>query len=239
MRKSPLTLLLPTLLLPTLLLAQSREIVQIDQNGNTIPANSIATPTQISSLSSKAESSYTIATNVRARVEQCEAKVKNLSTNLVVTSTVYVQSVGGIPYDPSLQTLVIRAMDFVNNGADIEIVATVAQTPLVVPTVDWRIQLTGESEWENVQATVLEVPIPAGVDPSTVAKAYSFTFPKPPNSSSFFRIVDNSTGASGSGLYWLVYGAIWVDGMEGYTGMIGEHRSQGGILVNSTPLGGL
>lgn len=232
--------ILTLFLLPLALFSQPlREVVQIDEHGNTIPKNSIATPAQITTLTGKAESSYTIATNVRARVEQCEAKVKNLSTNLVVTSTVYVQSVGGIRYDPSLQTLVIRAMDFVNNGADIEIVATVAQTPLVVPTVDWRIQLTGESEWENVQATVLEVPIPAGVDPSTVTQAYSFTFPKPPNSSSFFRIVDNSTGVSGSGLYWLVYGAIWVDGMEGYTGWIGEHRCQGGIFVRSTPLGGL
>jgi hypothetical protein len=79
---------------------------------------------------------------------------------------------------------------------------------------------------------------------TNAAAAYLFTIPKPTNTSAFFRVVDNSTGASGSGLYWLVFGGIVVDGQMGLTGTItnivnsvtNTYQIRGGIVVNPTPL---
>jgi len=54
--------------------------------------------------------------------------------------------------------------------------------------------------------------------------------------------VDNSTGASGSGLWWIVFGGIWVDGKQGRTGTVTNGADvldfKGGILVEPDPIGG-
>jgi hypothetical protein len=158
------------------------------------------------------------------------------STNYVVTSTVYVQSIGGVPYDPSNQTIRVHSVQVVSTN--VEIIATVKQIPLVVPVLDWRQSLNGGG-WSNITAAVSEVDIPAGVEDAE--RAYKFTLSRPSNVSAFFRVVDNSTGASGSGLYWLVFGGIYVDGHKGWTGAItnnvgGVFQVRGGAVVNPNPL---
>lgn len=222
-------------------------IVQIDDAGNTLPTNSIATPAQVGSATAAAATTldaatatYDAATNAQAIAQAATDRVVLYSTNYVVTSTVYVQSIGGIPYDPSNQTINVTSIAVPSN---IVIVATLKQIPLIPPVLDWRIALdTGA--WSNITATATQIDIPEGI--TNAATAYQFELPKPAgaDASSFFRVVDNSTGASGSGLYWLVYGGIYVDGRRGYTGAItnivgsvtNTWQVRGGIVVDPDPL---
>ncbi len=217
----------------------AREVVQIADDGvTTIPPNSIATPAQTSNATVTAQEAYNVATGLAARAEMCVEKLRAYSTNSIVTSTVYVQSVGGVPYDPSNQTINVRS--FVVTTTNVSILATVKQTPLVPPVMDWRVALSGGA-WSNIAATVQTTDIPEGV--TNAAAAYLITLPRPDSGSSFFRVVDNSTGASGSGLWWVVFGGIAVDGKMGanciVTNGTDELRFVGGILVEPEPLGGL
>ena len=218
-------------------------VVLIDAAGNTRPAQSIATPGQVESATTTAEATLTEAQALQATASAAQATANTAlgrtalySTNYVVTSTVYVQSIGGVPYDPSNQTIRVHSVQIVSTN--VEIVATVKQIPLVVPVLDWRQSLNGGG-WSNITATVAEVAIPEGIEDAE--RAYKFTLPKPSDVSAFFRVVDNSTGASGSGLYWLVFGGIYVDGQKGWTGSItnntgGVFNVRGGAVVNPTPL---
>ncbi len=213
--------------------------VLIAQDGSTIPPNTVATPAQVEALSNETVSAHAAATNIEDRAASCVDKVRLYSTNYVVTSTVYVQSIGGVPYDPSNQT--IRVHSLTADAENVTILATVAQTPLVTPALDWRAAL-GTGTWSNLTATVAEVAVPDGA--TNAVKAYTFTLPRPDTGgSAFFRVVDNSTGASGSGLWWVVFGGIAVDGKLGRTGIVtngtDELRFVGGILVEPEPLGGL
>jgi len=214
-------------------------VVQVDDAGNTIPPNTIATPQQVEALDGKAADVHTASANLTERTASCADRVRLYGSNYVVTSTVYVQSIGGVPYDPSNQT--IRVHSLTADAESVTIIGTVKQTPLVPPVLDWRTAINA-GEWSNATATVQEVAIPAGV--TNAVKAYEFTLDRPDTAgSAFFRVVDNSTGASGSGLWWVVFGGIAVDGQLGLTRTVtngvDELRFVGGILVEPEPLGGL
>jgi len=219
------------------------KVVLINDAGDTRPAQSIATPGQVNTATSAAEATLieaqaleASALSAQAIASAAMARTALYSTNYVVTSTVYVQSIGGVPYDPSNQTIRVHSVQVMPAG--VQIVATVKQVPLIEPVLDWR-QSLNDGGWSNVTATVEEVSIPEGIEDAE--RAYKFTLPKPSNVSAFFRVVDNSTGASGSGLYWLVFGGIYVDGQKGWTGSItnntgGIFSVRGGAVVNPTPL---
>jgi len=238
------------LILPLGLLAATTnelgKVVLIDDAGNTKPAQSIATPGQVNTATDSAAATLAEAQALRADASNAlsvatsaAARTTLYRTNFVVTSTVYVQSIGGVPYDPSNQTIRVQSVAVV--GTNVQVVATVEQEPLVTPVLDWRQSLNGGA-WTNISATVAETDIPQGV--TNAVAAYLFTLPKPSNTSAFFRVVDNSTGVSGSGLYWLVFGGIIVDGREGMTGTItnivnsvtNTYQIKGGIVVKPTPL---
>lgn len=222
-------------------LAQDKFIVQIDEFGNTIPTNSVATPQQVTMLGLAASAASARANSLASKAQHCEESLLALGTNLVVTSTVYVRSIGGMRYDDSAQTITIRGIDV--GASNVTIVATVAQVPLVQPVLDWRASLT-DGGWTNIAATVSEVAIPQGV--TNAAAAYRFVLPRPDSDAQktvYFRVVDNSTGVSGSGLWWIVFGGIVVDGVPGITADIqlggDQLKIKGGIVVEATPLGEL
>lgn len=220
------------------LCATTNYVVQINEAGTqTIPPNTIATPAQVDAVEAGAQSAYAAATNALETAQACADAVTLYSTNYVVTSTVYVQSIGGVPYDPSNQTINVQSVSL--TPTEVRIVATVRQTPLVPPALDWRAAL-GAGVWSNITASVQETDIPSGV--TNAVKAYEFTLDRPDGGSAFFRVVDNSSGASGSGLWWIVFGGIAVDGQIGYSGTVtngtDELLFKGGILVENEPLGG-
>ena len=221
-------------------------VVLINAEGDTRPAQSIATPGQVSTATDAAEATLTEAQALQATATSAQTmatlalgRTALYSTNYVVSSTVYVQSIGGVPYDASNQTIRIHSVNIV--FANVVIIGTVKQVPLIAPVLDWRQSING-GMWSNITASVSEVSLPEGV--TNAVRAYSFSLPKPSETSAFFRIVDNSTGASGSGLYWLVFGGITVDGQRGMTGAItnvvggvtNRYLIRGGIVVNPTPL---
>ena len=245
-------LLLAALMLGTAYAATTNyagHVVQIDVNtGDTRPAQSIATPGQVSALSvesgeaaAAAAETRSIATAGMLSGSNALARTKLYSRHYQVTSTVFIRSVGGIPFDPSNQT--IRVYNFAKTNNDVHVYGTVTQNPLVPPVLDWRYALN-YGPWSNATATATEIAVPSGM--TNAVKAYRFDWTAPEGlSQAFFRIVDNSSGVSGSGLYWLVYGAIYVDGKKGWTGVmtnvVGSVTNtwtfQGGVLVQ--PLEGL
>lgn len=222
----------------------SREVVQISDDGTeTIPAQSIATPAQIADISDTATEAKSVGELALERAEECAEKVALYSTNYLVTSTVYVRSIGAVPYDPSNQT--INVSSFFVGDDTIEIIGTVRQIPIVMPSLDWRQTLGDSGAWSNISATVTETALPTNaVD---AIKAYKFVLPKPGGGSALFRIVDNSSGASGSGLYWVVFGCITVDGHKGATltitnvvdGATNTYQAVGGIITGPDPIGDL
>ena len=220
------------------LAAATNYVVQINADGSqTIPPHTIATPAQVDALGATAGEVHAAATNIETRAAECVDKVRLYGSNYVVTSTVYVQSIGGVPYDPSNQT--IRVHSLTADAESVTILATVAQAPLVTPALDWRAAL-GSGGWSNITASVQATDIPQGV--TNAAAAYLFTLDRPDSGSAFFRVVDNSTGASGSGLWWVVFGGITVDGHLGATCAVTNGTDVlnfvGGILVEPEPLGG-
>jgi hypothetical protein len=222
----------------------TRYVVQIAEDGiTTFPSNSIATPAQVSGVEAAAADAKGIAEAAAAQAQACADKVALFSTNYVVTSTVYVQSVGAVAYDASNQT--IRVHNISVTDTNVMILATVKQLPLVTPTIDWRQTAGAGGAWSSVVATAVSSTIPEGV--TDAAAAYLFSIVRPVGAtSSFFRVVDNSTGASGSGLYWVVFGGLVVDGHKGSSGIItnvvgsvtNTYRKVGGIIVEPEPLGG-
>lgn len=233
----------------SLIAATTNEIgkaVLIDDSGNTRPAQSIATPAQVNDATTTAETTLTeaqalqaTATAAQATASAALARTSQYRTNFVVTSTVYVQSIGGVPYNASNQTIRIHSVAVASSN--VVIVGSVKQVPLVAPVLDWRQSLNGGA-WSNITATVAITDIPEGV--TNAVRAYQFTLAKPDNTQAFFRIVDNSTGASGSGLYWLVFGGITVDGRAGATctltnvvqSVTNLYQVVGGIVVKPTPM---
>jgi hypothetical protein len=206
------------------------------------PSNTVATPAQVSQVEGTATEARGVAEAAAAMAAACASKVELFSSNYVVTSTVYVQSVGAVAYDPSNQTM--RVIGLSATATNLVIVATVAQLPLVPPALDWRQTLGSGGAWSSVTATVQSVDVPEGA--TNAVAAYAFTLARPDGGSAYFRVVDNSTGASGSGLYWVVFGGLVVDGHKGASGTITNvvgsvtnfYRKVGGIIVEPEPLGG-
>jgi hypothetical protein len=213
-------------------------------DGTTIyPTNSVATPSDVAALAGQAQEAADVSRVALESFGTCADMVRLYSTNYVVTSTVYVQSVGAVAYDASNQT--VRIQGITVTDTNITVLATVTQMPLVPPALDWRQTLGESGAWSNIAAAVQSVEIPVGV--TNAAAAYAFTMTRPTGGTAFFRVIDNSTGASGSGLYWVVFGGIYVDGHRGASGIITNvvgsvtnyYRSVGGIIVEFEPLGGL
>ena len=146
------------LLISLSLYAEDRYIVQINDKGETIPPNSVATPVQVQELGDKTASLRSTATTLREQAELCLTKVKAYATNTIVTSTCYAQSIGGVPYNPDLQTIKIRAIDV--KGGNVVITGTLAVVPLIPPVLDWRYK-SHEGDWDKLAVDAVEVPVQA------------------------------------------------------------------------------
>ena len=90
----------------------------------------------VDAVEAGAAAAKSAADTVLELAQDCADAVTLYSTNYVVTSTVYVQSIGGVPYDPSNQTINVQSVSL--TPTEVQIVATVRQTPLVPPALDWR-----------------------------------------------------------------------------------------------------
>lgn len=100
--------------------------VLIDDAGNTRPQNSISTPAQVQAIEQTATNAAAVVGSFQSSVDALASKVELYSTNYVVTSTVYVQSVGAVAYDPSNQTVNVHS--FTVSDTNITIVATLFQS---------------------------------------------------------------------------------------------------------------
>ncbi|HPS07289.1 MAG TPA: hypothetical protein PLG22_07140 [Kiritimatiellia bacterium] len=233
-------------------------IVQVSLDGTqTIPPNTVATPAQVSDLGDSSELTYSAATNAsaeaasfKAQADALAAKTRLYSTNYVVKSVCWVEGVGGVSFDPSNQVLRITGHAVSATTLVIRAVAKIAPLGNVIPALEWRGQLGSSGNWTNlITYSAVEISVPDGY--GDYAKAYEYTIVKPGGTSAFFRIVDNSSGISGSGWYWLVYGDIIVNlngkyymGKNSVTtnvcdGVTNVTRLVSGLDVEFEPMGGL
>lgn len=193
-------------------------LVLVDVNtGATYPSNSVATPQQIASISESAGEVASSATNIQSATSSLLSTAQNLSarmslysTNYVVKSVCWVEGVGSVNFDASNQ--ILRITGFTTTATSLVVYAVAKLTPLgnSIPALEWRSVLGSSGSWSNLNTySSSEIEKPAGYE--SFAKAYRYELVKPAGSSAFFRLVDNSTGISGSGWYWLVYGDIIVN----------------------------
>ena len=226
-------------------------------DGSTIPSNSVATPAQVEALSNDtaaaSASALTLEQQASELADEAEAlagRVQLFSSNYVVKSVCWVEGVGAVNFDPSNQVLRITGFSVGTTTLVINAVAKVAPLGNAVPALEWRAALGVSGSWTNLStAGAIEIDLPAGYE--TYAKAWSYEIAKPAGASVFIRVVDNSTGISGSGWYWLVYGDIIVNqdgfyyrGRNAVTTNICDNvtnvtRLVSGLDVELEPLGGL
>ena len=231
--------------------------VMLAQDGSTIPSNTVATPAQVAALSNGtaavSASALTLeeqAASLAASSAELAGRVQLFSSNYVVKSVCWVEGVGAVNFDPSNQTLRITGFSVGATTLSIVGVAKVAPLGNAIPALEWRATLGASGAWTNLSTTgAVETDLPAGYE--TYAKAWIYEIPKPAGASALFRLIDNSTGISGSGWYWLVYGDIIVNqngvyyrGRNSVTTNICDNvtnvtRHVSGLDVELEPLGGL
>jgi hypothetical protein len=231
------------------------KVVLINDAGQTRPAQSIATPSQVTSAADTALEAKSVATSLlsiaQSTKDQADAQEERLqlySTNFTITSACFVEGVGAVNFDPSNQTM--RVYYFTVNTTNVIIRGLAKITPLgsAIPLIEWRGTLGTSGSWTNLPTyTATEISVPAQYA-ADYEKAYEYTVPRPGGSSAFFRMVDMSSGISGSGWYWLVYNKIIVNiGGKYYEGQTSVQTNvvgsvtnvlhyKTGVLCNPTPL---
>lgn len=256
------TFVLLVLLVPFVLLSSTTNelgaIVQVASDGSTIPANTIATPQQTQAATDQATTAQEAATAAAASAATClartdtiEARTQLYSTNYLIKSVAYCEGVGGVTFDASNQVLrlyygpVLTATSVVVRG-----VVKINPLGSVIPPLDFRTTLENTAVWTNLATySATEIAKPAGYE--SYAKAYEYTIARPAGGSLFIRMVDRSSGISGSGYYWLVFGDIMVSRSgqfyKGITsletnvvaGVTNVIRHASGLRVEVEPLSGL
>lgn len=192
------------------------KVVLINDAGETRPAQSIATPGQVSALESSAITAYDIATNAfeissaaKTQSETCRDTVKLYSTNYMWQSRAYCEGVGASNFDPSNQ--VMKVYWFFVGDTNILMRGVATQAPLAGnPILDFRATMGTSGVWTNLTTySSAEITVPAAY--TNYSKAYEYNISKPDGTALFVRMRDSSSGASGSGWAWLVYGDIFVN----------------------------
>jgi hypothetical protein len=238
---------LALLLFPFALLAASTneigKVVLINDAGETRPAQSIATPGQVSALEVSALSAYDVATNAQAiaeaarlQSETCRATVQLYSTNYMWQSRAYCEGVGAINFDPSNQVMYVYY--FWVGETNILMRGVAAQAPLSGhPILIFRATMGTSGTWTNLTTySSTQITVPEAY--TNYARAYEYNISKPAGTELFVRMRDSSSGASGSGWAWLVYGDIYVNvgGVyyKGKTGLETNVWTQAGITYTNT-----
>jgi len=192
------------------------KVVLINDAGETRPANSIATPEQVSSVQESALSAYDIATNAhalaasaKAQADTCHYETRLYSSNYMWQCRAYCEGVGAVNFDPSNQTM--QVYYFMVYETNMILRGVAAQAPLVgAPILDFRATMGAGSVWTNLTTySATEITVPAAY--TNYAKAYEYNISKPAGTSIFVRMRDSSSGMSGSGWAWLVYGDIIIN----------------------------
>jgi len=233
-------------------------IIQIANDGSTIPANTIATPAQVQQAQDDASSASDAATQAAAKaalcldtVTQLKGRVNLYSTNYLVKSVAYCEGVGGVSFDPSNQLIRIYYFNVAATSMLIRGVAKITPLGSQIPKLEFRASLATSHVWTNLTtytSSEISVPVQYADD---YEKAYEYNVARPGGTSIFARMVDASSGISGSGWYWLVYGDIIIarggtyykgrtaldtNIVDGVTNVI---RYASGLNVELEPLGGL
>lgn len=190
--------------------------VMINDAGETRPAQSIATPGQVQAVSDAALTAYDVSVNAqeiavaaKAIADACRAKTVLYGSNYMWSSRAYCEGVGAVNFDPSNQVMQITW--FTVGETNIIVRGVALQSPLVgAPVLDFRATMGTSGVWTNLATySVTEIAVPAAY--SGYAKAYEYNIAKPAGTSIFVRMRDSSSGMSGSGWVWLVYGDIIVN----------------------------
>lgn len=236
-------------------------IVQVAPDGSTIPPNTMATPQQVDTLQASANDAYTLAADVawsaaacRAETDAVKQRTQLYGSNYLINAVVFCEGVGGTSFDSSNQTMRIYYLSMTDAPGYIHIKGGVKITPLgnVIPRAEYRATLDTSDAWTNLAYTASEIAVPTAYA-AEFSNAYEYYIESPLNAgdTGFVRMVDSSSGMSGSGWYFVVYGDMYVaiagkyykgrtcvetNVVDNVTNVV---RYASGINVEVEPLGGL
>lgn len=239
------------LFIPALILfgdppAPGSAIVMVDDD-QAYPSNSIALPSdlqllrqELAPLHTEASTAWQTAGSALDLSQQAYDSIRFIDASNIVSSTAYVTSVGAQASAGTNQVIRILSMQVQGSPVtNIHLVATFDKLQTVSPKVDWRSSLTsagGSSDWAVITNITCSWPTTVSAPGATTPFVYSFDVPAPSPSTAMFRVLSMDDGGGGTGLYFLIYNFVSVNGRVGWTGTIEDNNGtvidiKGGIAA--------
>jgi hypothetical protein len=208
-------------------------IVMVDDT-TAYPSNSIATPSALQLIRSELTPLDTEAaiafTNGAAAFDQASAaydSIRFIDASNIVESTAYITSVGAQSSAGTNQVIKIYSMTAQGSPVtNLHLIATFDKLQTVSPAVDWRASLTssgGSADWAVITNVTCSWPTTITGTGADTPFVYSFDVPAPSPTTAMFRILSMDDGGSGTGLYFLIYNFVSVNGRVGWTGTIEDN----------------
>lgn len=222
-------------------------IVMVDDS-KAYPSNSIATPSdlqlirnELTPLALQAAQALQTSTGAYSIAASAYNSIKFIGTSNIVTSTAYITSIGAQASAGTSQVIRVHSMQIQGSPVtNIHLVATFDKLQTISPTVDWRSTLSAggsSTDWAIVTGVTCSWPSIVSAPGADTPFAYSFDVPAPSPTTAMFRILSLDDGGGGSGLFFLFYNRLDVDGRTGWTGTIVDNHGhsieiKGGIAAN-------
>jgi len=221
-------------------------IVMVDDT-TAYPSNSIATPSalqlitnELTPLVAQASLAWTTSSAAHALAAEAYDSIRFINADNIVESTAYITSIGSQSSAGTNQLIKVYSMRLDGSPVtNIHLVATFDKFQSISPAVDWRSSLTadgGSTDWTVITNVVCSWPTTVSAPGALTPFIYSFDVPAPSGTTAMFRILSMDDGGGGTGLYFLFYNFISVNGRIGWTGTLVDNNGtevhiQGGIAA--------
>ncbi|MDD2241145.1 MAG: hypothetical protein PHI93_10900 [Kiritimatiellae bacterium] len=221
-------------------------IVMVDDE-RAYPSNSIALPSHLQQLQQQLTPLYSQAVNAWQQsgaaldiAQQAYDSIRFIDASNIVSSTAYITSIGSQQSAGTNQLIKIYSMRLDGDPiTNIHLIATFDKLQTVSPAVDWRSSLTANGSstgWAAITNVTCSWPTTVSLPGADTPFIYSFDVPAPSPAKAMFRILSMDDGGGGTGLYFLFYNFISVNGRVGWTGTLVDNNGtqieiKGGIAA--------
>lgn len=230
--------------------APGASIVMVDDT-KAYPSNSIATPTdlqlirnELTPLTTEAAQAFNASVLAHDIATAAYDSIRFIGSSNIVTSTAYITSIGSQASAGTNQVIRTHSMRLDGSPVtNIHLVATFDKMQTISPAIDWRSSLSADGSstpWAVITNATCSWPVTVSAPGVDTPFVYAFDIPAPGSRTAMFRILSLDDGGGGSGLFFLFYNRLDVNGRTGWTGTITDNHGtvieiQGGIAA--TPFG--
>jgi len=211
-----------------------RSIVMVD-DAVAYPTNSIATPSelqqltaQLTPLAAKSTAAFDNSVNAITLAGDAYDSIRFIDASNIVSSTAYITSIGAQTSAGTSQVIRVYSMRLDGSPVtNIHLVATFDKLQTVSPAVDWRSSLsTGGTStgWAVITNVTCSWPSTVSAPGASTPFVYSFDVPAPSPATAMLRVLSLDDGGGGSGLYFLFYNRLDVNGRTGWTGTLTDNN---------------